>query len=120
MDALPVILLVACGIVAFTVLIGRVGGDWSHKGRRRRPGGSAQDGSALGGGFWFGDSSVDFTTGGHAHHGAHSDHPGHAVHGDTPGYDGGVDFGSGDAGGDSGGADSCGGDGGGDGGGGGD
>ena len=72
------------------------------------------------GGFWFGDSSVDFTTGGHAHHGAHSDHPGHAVHGDTPGYDGGVDFGSGDAGGDSGGADSCGGDGGGDGGGGGD
>ena len=48
MDALPVILLVACGIVAFMVVIRRVGGDWSHKGRRRRPGGSAQDGSALG------------------------------------------------------------------------
>ena len=109
MDALPVILLVACGIVAFMVLFGRVGDDSSHKGRRRQPGKSAQEGSALGGGFWFGDSSVDVTTGGHAHHGANSDHPGHAAHVDTSGHDGGGDFNAGDSGGDSGGTDSGGG-----------
>jgi len=50
MAALSAILLVACGIVVFVVLIGSVGGDSSHKGRRRRRGESAQDGSALGSG----------------------------------------------------------------------
>lgn len=123
MDATLVILLVACGIVALMELIGSVGGDSSHKGRRRRPGESAQDSSASGGVSWFGDSSVNVTTGGHAHHGAHWDHPGHAAHGDASGHDGGGDFGAGDCGGDSGSADSGGGGGdcgGGDGGGGGD
>jgi hypothetical protein len=109
MDAMTVILLVACGIVTLMVLIGCVGGDSSHKVRRRRPGESAQDSSASGGVSWFGDSSVDVTTGGHADHGAHSDDPGDAAHGDTSGHDAGGDLGSGDCGGDSGNADSGGG-----------
>jgi len=109
MDATLVILLVACGIVAVMVLIGSVGSDSSHKGRRRRPGEPAHDSSASGDVSWFGDNSVNVTTGGHAHHGAHWDHPGHAAHGDTSGHDDGGDFGAGDCGGDSGSADSGGG-----------